>query len=216
MWHDKIQISRKCGKPVSKTRQREHRQCWAQSGVINTQIGLCPPTHLWVKKKTSLVNFKQKITTSANYKDVIGLTTKKYVCMVKDFKTTSKSIHQIRPVLMPWWNVWGGGGKKQWIFPSKTIYKLGTDEKRGEQVGFCSTVCTLSVINCRKYQNFWKQCISLEHKCCGASFSSSFNVKKFFFIPRCRCPRCGDPTEFGTNTSGLPCGSCPGLLLPQV
>jgi hypothetical protein len=34
--------------------------------------------------------------------------------------------------------------------------------------------------------------------------------------PRCGCPRCVDPTEFGTNTSGLPCGSCQGLLLPQV
>ncbi len=39
---------------------------------------------------------------------------------------------------------------------------------------------------------------------------------KSLLNPRCRCPRCVDPTEFGTNTSGLPCGSCQGLLLPQV
>jgi hypothetical protein len=39
---------------------------------------------------------------------------------------------------------------------------------------------------------------------------------KSLFTPRCGCPRCVDPTEFGTNTSGLPCGSCQGLLLPQV
>ncbi len=39
---------------------------------------------------------------------------------------------------------------------------------------------------------------------------------KSLFNPRCGCPRCVDPTEFGTNTSGLPCGSCQGLLLPQV
>jgi hypothetical protein len=41
-------------------------------------------------------------------------------------------------------------------------------------------------------------------------------AKSLLFNPRCGCPRCVDPTEFGTNTSGLPCGSCQGLLLPQV
>ena len=32
----------------------------------------------------------------------------------------------------------------------------------------------------------------------------------------CQCQRCRDPTEFGTNTSGLPCTvtDCSGLLLP--
>ena len=30
-----------------------------------------------------------------------------------------------------------------------------------------------------------------------------------------QCPRCTDPTEFGTMTSGLPCNACStGLLLP--
>ena len=38
MWCDKIQISWKCEKPVSKTHQDEQRQCGAQSGVIDKQI----------------------------------------------------------------------------------------------------------------------------------------------------------------------------------
>ena len=38
MWRDKIQINRKCEKPVSKTRQEEERQCGARSGVVDTQI----------------------------------------------------------------------------------------------------------------------------------------------------------------------------------
>ena len=29
-----------------------------------------------------------------------------------------------------------GGVKKQWFFAAKTSYKLGTDDKQGEQVGF--------------------------------------------------------------------------------
>ena len=37
---------------------------------------------------------------------------------------------------MPWWNVWGGGVKKQRFFPPKTSYKLGTGVKQGKQVGF--------------------------------------------------------------------------------
>lgn len=32
-----------------------------------------------------------------------------------------------------------------------------------------------------------------------------------------QCPRCTDPTEFGTMTSGLPCNACStGLLLPTA
>ena len=38
MWRDKIQIYQKLGKPVSKTRQDEERQCGARSGVVDTQI----------------------------------------------------------------------------------------------------------------------------------------------------------------------------------
>ena len=52
-------------------------------------------------------------------------------------KTTLKSINQIRPVLMLWWNLGGGGAVKKWcFFPPKTSFKLGTDVKQGKQVGF--------------------------------------------------------------------------------
>ena len=34
-----------------------------------------------------------------------------------------------------------GRGKKAVFFPPKTSYKLGTDEKRGEQVGFFWNFC---------------------------------------------------------------------------
>ena len=64
----------KCGKPVSKTRQDEQPQCGARSGVIDTddtQIFSCLP-YKPMGQKTSLVNFKHKITTSANYTDGIG------------------------------------------------------------------------------------------------------------------------------------------------
>ena len=92
-WRNKIQIYQKCGKPVSKP---------AKTNSVS--VGPCThaPTHPWVKK-TSRVNFKQKITTStiriALVQD-IRLTTKKCVCIEKDLKTTSKSINQSRPVLM--------------------------------------------------------------------------------------------------------------------
>ena len=33
---------------------------------------------------------------------------------------------------------------------------------------------------------------------------------------RCKCQRCEDPTEFGTNTSGLPCPACCHLVLPET
>ena len=71
MWHDKIQISRKCGKPVSKTHQDKHCQSGARSGVIpiDTQIFSLRPTHPAVGQKTSLVNFKHKLTTLAKYTD---------------------------------------------------------------------------------------------------------------------------------------------------
>ena len=90
MWCDKIQISGKCKKPVSKTHQDEQRQCGAQSGVIDTQIFLHPTTYpIPMGQKMSLVNFKHKITTSALVQD-IHLTTKKYVCTVKDLKNNFK------------------------------------------------------------------------------------------------------------------------------
>ena len=55
--------------------------------------------------------------------------TKKCVCTAKDLKTTSKSIAVMKHMRV------GGWVKKAVVFPLKTIYKLGTDVKRGEQVG---------------------------------------------------------------------------------
>ena len=95
-----------------------------------------------VGQKTSLVSFKHKIMTSANYTNGIGTGYKshdKEICLHgKRLKKQlqNQSINQIRPVLMLWWNVQGGGVQKQCFFPPKTSYKLGTDEKRGKQVGF--------------------------------------------------------------------------------
>ena len=74
----------------------------AQSGVINTQIFSHPPTHPPVGKKMSLINFKHKITTiqTALLQDIRPMT-KNCVCTVKYSRTISKSVNQIRPVLMP-------------------------------------------------------------------------------------------------------------------
>ena len=97
-----------------------------------------PATHPWVKKCHSVTlntKLRLQLTIQTALVQDIRLMTKKYVCTVKDLKTTSKSINQIRPVLMPLWSIQGGGVKKGVFFP-KTSYKLGTDEKRGEQVGF--------------------------------------------------------------------------------
>ena len=104
MWRNKIQISRKCWKPVSKCHQVKHRQCGAQSGVINTQIFSRLPIHPLVKKGHLLtLNTKLRLQQTIQMALVqdIRITTKKYVCMLKDLQTTLKSINQIRPVLMP-------------------------------------------------------------------------------------------------------------------
>ena len=97
-----------------------------------------------VGQKTSLVNFKHKITTSANYTDGIGTGYTSHdneMCLhITDLKNYSKSINKIGPVLMPWWNVWGGGVKKRRFFPPKTSYKLGSGVERGEQVGFFAPI----------------------------------------------------------------------------
>ena len=74
----------------------------AQSGVNDTQILLLPPTR---GSKTSIVNFKHKIMTSANYTDGIGTgytSHDKELCLHgKRLKNYFKSINQIIPVLMP-------------------------------------------------------------------------------------------------------------------
>ena len=71
---------------VSKTRQEERRQCGARSGVINTQNFLGPTTHPWVKKLHSLtLNTKLQLQlTMYTLVQDMRLTTKKYVCTVKD------------------------------------------------------------------------------------------------------------------------------------
>ena len=59
----------------------------------------------WWVKKTSLVCFKHKITTSANYMDGIGTGYTSHdneMCLhITDLKNYSKSINKIGPVLMP-------------------------------------------------------------------------------------------------------------------
>ena len=74
-----------------KARQSEWCQCWARSGVIDTQIfSHPPPTHLPGVKKSHLLTFKHKIQLTiwtALVQD-IRLMTKNCVCMVKDSKTT--------------------------------------------------------------------------------------------------------------------------------
>ena len=129
---------RNVGNWLKKNRQDKQRQCGAWSGVFDTQIFWdCPPP---VGQKTSLVNFKHKITPSANYTDGIGTrytSHDKEICLHgKRLKTTSKSINQTIPILTTdaVMKRIRGRGKKVVFFPPKTSYKLDTDEKRGEQV----------------------------------------------------------------------------------
>ena len=71
--------------------------------------------------------------TSANYMDSYN----NEMCLhSKDLKTTSKSINQNWTCTDAVMKRVRGRGKKLWFFPQKTSYKLGTDVKRGEQVGF--------------------------------------------------------------------------------
>ena len=39
-------------------------------------------------------------------------------------------------------------------------------------------------------------------------------IRKNWFFD-CSCPRCEDPSELGTNVSGVVCQECPGVLLPR-
>ena len=55
-----------------KARQNEQHQCGAQYGVVTHTFFSRPPTHPPVGQKMSLLNFKHKIMTSANYMDGIG------------------------------------------------------------------------------------------------------------------------------------------------
>ena len=69
-WRDKIQIYQKCGKPISKP-AKTNSVTVDPSPVWSTQRFFAPARPP-VGQKTSLVNFKHKINTSANYMDGIG------------------------------------------------------------------------------------------------------------------------------------------------
>ena len=114
-------------------------QSGAWSGAINTQIFLCPPTHSWVKKchwLTLNAKLGLQLTIQMALVRDISLMTKKCVCTVKDFKNSSKSINQIRPVLLPWWNIWGVGGLKNGVFSpqDKLLTSYGCEARRSGRV----------------------------------------------------------------------------------
>ena len=67
-----------------------------------------------VGQKTSHVNFKHKITSSANCTDSIGTV---YTSHGKRLQNQSIRLDRTDAVM------------KWWCFPPKTSYKLGTDEK---------------------------------------------------------------------------------------
>ena len=69
-WCEKIKIYLKYGKPVFKARLNDRCQ-WGPVWC-HQHIDFFGPTHPPVGQKMSLVNFKHKITTSANYTDSIG------------------------------------------------------------------------------------------------------------------------------------------------
>ena len=70
-WRDKIKIYWKYGKPVFKACQNKRHSVW---GLVqcHPHTVFFAPTDPPLGKKMSLVNFKRKITTSANYRDSIG------------------------------------------------------------------------------------------------------------------------------------------------
>ena len=109
-------------------------------GLVSSTHRFFGTAHPPVGQKTSLVNFKHKITPSANYTDGIGTrytSHDKEICLHgKRLKTTSKSINQTIPILTTdaVMKRIRGRGKKVVFFPPKTSYKIDTDEKRGEQV----------------------------------------------------------------------------------
>ena len=111
-WRHKIHKYWKYGKPVFIA----HQNKWHQWGPVwcHQHTVFFAPIHPHVGQKTSLVNLRLQL----NYMDGIGTeytSHDKELCPhSKVSKTTSKSINQIRPVLMPWCGV-----KKLWFFPKK-------------------------------------------------------------------------------------------------
>ena len=69
-WRNKIQISQKCGKPVPNP-PKQKASVW---GPVQCRryTDFFVPTHTPVGQKTSLINFKHKIMSPANYTDSIG------------------------------------------------------------------------------------------------------------------------------------------------
>ena len=98
---------------------------------------MCPPTHPWVKKRHLLTH---KITASANYTDCIGtgyMSHNKEICLHgKRLKNNFKINQSAQACTDAVMKRTRERGKNAVVFPTKTSYKLGTDEKRGKQVGF--------------------------------------------------------------------------------
>ena len=126
MWCDTFQIYQKCGKLVKKKTSRQKASVWGLVWCLrHTDFLGLPSAHPPVGQKTSLVNFKHKITTSANYTDGIGTrytSHDKEICLHgKRLKTTSKSINQIIPILTTGTDAvmkrMRGRGKKVVFFP---------------------------------------------------------------------------------------------------
>ena len=108
-------------------------------------IDFFAPAHSPVGQKTSLVNFKHKITTSTNYRDEIGtgyirMSHNIEICLHGkrhknnfNFKINQSNFTCTDAVMKRR----RGRGKKQWFFPQDK-YIQGTDEKRAG-IGFYSS-----------------------------------------------------------------------------
>ena len=125
------------------------------SPVSSTHRFFCadPPTQSPMGQKMSTINFKHKITTSANYTDGIGTG---YTSHDKDLWLHGKRLKNYFEInqsdyTKDWCRdeTYGGGGVKKWVFlsPKKKLGSIGTDGKRGKQVGF-STKEYCSRYNC--------------------------------------------------------------------
>ena len=82
--------------------------------------------------------------TSANYTDGIGTgytSQDKEICLQgKRLKNKFKINQSNQTCTNAIMKLMRGRGKKAVVFPPKTKYKLGMDEKQGEQVGFFALI----------------------------------------------------------------------------
>ena len=107
-WRNKIQIYQKYGKLVFKARQNKLRPRGPVQCHRHTDFFLRSPTHPWVKKchwLTLNTKLRLQLTIQTALVQDICLMTESCVWTLKGSRTTSKSINQIRPVLMLWWNL---------------------------------------------------------------------------------------------------------------